>query len=83
MSNLVSALQLSLKPRKEGYTVLELCTLAKLPETIASRIKIRAFLKSEISAGRITGQQGFRMAIDGIPRSAPVYLPIAAKKTRG
>lgn len=78
--DLIASLHDALKPRKEGYTVCELCTLAKLPVSHTSKLKIRAFLKHEIEAGRIRPQNGRRIAIDGNERTIPIYLPVDPKQ---
>ncbi len=80
MSDLVSALKAAFTRSKEGYTVSELCALAKLPETQCGALKIRAFLKGEIAAGRIKPGTGWRVAIDGRLRPSPIYVPIIKNK---
>lgn len=81
MSDLITSLQAALsKSNSEGYTVRELAAQAGLEVTERNQNKIRAFLKSEIAAGRIVGKVGRRMNISGILAACPVFVPVEKKK---
>lgn len=77
MTALTEALQAVLKgtPTKDGFSVRDLCALAKMPATFTNRLKMQVFLRGEIDAGRIRTQRGKRLGIDGSQRSVPLYYP--------
>lgn len=77
--DLISSLQSALLKTTDGYTVKELIDQAGLQLTERNLYKVRAFLKSEISAGRLVGKVGRRMNINGVLAACPVFVPVTKK----
>lgn len=83
MIPMVEAIQAALAtPQQDGFTVVELIAQAGLPASDHSRAKVRAFLKAEIVAGRVTSRIGRRVSIAGVPVAIPIYLPVRTARNR-